>query len=341
MHMADALVSPLVGAAFWVVSGTLISYSAKKIAKENDPIKTPLMGVLGAFVFAAQMINFSIPGTGSSGHIGGGLLLAVLLGPYRAFIALASVLIIQCLFFADGGLLALGCNMFNLAFFPAFIAYPFIYRVIASNSLSPGRLAAGSITAAAAGLLMGSFSVIIQTVLSGITELPFSTFMTFMLPIHLAIGIVEGLITWAVLSFVSKTEPGILSVQQTSFRPRFIFAAFTIAALMVGGVGSWFASSHPDGLEWSMAKVRGKKELHRAEDDKIHHLITSIQKRIAFLSAYTFTAFEKTVKKTSSSVSPVNAEQSASGIIGTLSVLLIAGGTGLVLGNKHSPPKHS
>ena len=74
------------------------------------------------------MINFTIPGTGSSGHLGGGLLLAVLLGPYRAFITLASVLIIQSLFFADGGLLALGCTIFNLAFFPAFIALPFIYR---------------------------------------------------------------------------------------------------------------------------------------------------------------------------------------------------------------------
>lgn len=117
MHMSDALLSPAIGGTFWVASGALIAWSAKKIAHEPD-VKTPLMGVLGAFVFAAQMINFTIPGTGSSGHLGGGLLLTVLLGPYRALLALASVLVVQSLFFADGGLLALGCNIFNLAFFP-------------------------------------------------------------------------------------------------------------------------------------------------------------------------------------------------------------------------------
>ena len=191
MHMADALISPVVGGAFWIASGALIGYSAKKIAEEKDNSKTPLMGVLGAFVFAAQMINFSIPGTGSSGHIGGGLLLTALLGPYRAFIAIASVLTIQCLFFADGGILALGCNIFNLGFFPAFIAYPFIYKLIIGNKQSPGKLAAASIVAADAGLLMGAFSVVVQTLLSGISELPFGTFVLVMLPIHFAIGIVE------------------------------------------------------------------------------------------------------------------------------------------------------
>jgi ABC-type Co2+ transport system permease subunit len=208
--MADALISPVVGGAFWIASGALIGYSAKKIAEEKDNSKTPLMGVLGAFVFAAQMINFSIPGTGSSGHIGGGLLLTALLGPYRAFIAIASVLTIQCLFFADGGILALGCNIFNLGFFPAFIAYPFIYKLIIGNKQSPGKLAAASIVAADAGLLMGAFSVVVQTLLSGISELPFGTFVLVMLPIHFAIGIVEGLVVWAVLAFVARTEPALL-----------------------------------------------------------------------------------------------------------------------------------
>ena len=242
MHMADALLSPVVGGVFWAASGMLIGYSAKKITKENDPVKTPLMGVLGAFVFAAQMINFTIPGTGSSGHLGGGLLLAVLFGPYRAFITLSSVLIMQCLFFADGGLLALGCNIFNLAFFPTFIAFPFMYRVVAGKTLSPGRVALGSITSATAGLLMGAFSVVLQTLLSGITEIPFTMFLLFMLPIHLAIGVVEGLVTWGILSFLLKTEPGMLKGEETSPQPRrILIAAFTVAALLTGGILSQVA----------------------------------------------------------------------------------------------------
>ena len=335
MHMADALLSTVVGGTFWAISGMFIGYSAKKITEENDPVKTPLMGALGAFVFAAQMINFSIPGTGSSGHLGGGVLLTVLLGPYRAFITLASVLIIQCLFFADGGVLALGCNIFNLAFFPAFIAYPFIYRFFAGTTPSPRKLAAGSITAATAALLMGSISVVLQTVLSGISELPFSIFALFMLPIHLAIGITEGVVTWAVLSFLLKTAPHLVTGKPLSAPPRFIFAAFTIVALMVGGIGSWFASPHPDGHEWSMAKVTGSDELSR-KSDPVHEILASFQKKIAFFPDY---GFKTTVQPAVIADSPVNPGTTVSGIVGALSVLVAAGMAGLALGKKRPQPK--
>src|SRR5512134_667024 len=139
MHMADALLSPAVGGAMWAASSGTIAYCSAKVRAELDDRKAPLMGVLGAFVFAAQMINFSIPGTGSSGHLGGGLLLAILLGPHAAFLVIASVLVVQALFFADGGLLALGCNAFNLGFLPAFVAYPVLYRRIAGDRPGPAR----------------------------------------------------------------------------------------------------------------------------------------------------------------------------------------------------------
>ncbi len=336
MHMADALLSPVTGGAFWIASGALIGYSAKKITEEHDVMKTPLMGVLGAFVFAAQMINFSIPGTGSSGHLGGGLLLTVLLGPYRAFITLASVLIIQCLFFADGGLLALGCNIFNLAFFPAFIAYPFIYRIIAGNAPTPGKLAAGSMMAATAGLLMGAFFVVFETLVSGITELPFSTFVLFMLPVHLAIGIIEGLVTWGVLAFVARTDPALLVPAKSSVRPRFTFALFAVLALLVGSVVSWFASSQPDGLEWSIKKVTGSAEFSPA-GNPVHEALAAFQQKMAFLPDY---GFKSAPESLANPESPVNAGTSLSGIVGTLSVLAVAGTAGLLLGRKRNEPKH-
>ena len=98
----------------------LVSFYIKKVRLESDPKKIPVMGVMGAFVFAAQMINFTIPGTGSSGHLCGGMMLTALLGPYAAFLTMIGVLLIQCLLFADGGLLALGCNIWNMAFYGAF-----------------------------------------------------------------------------------------------------------------------------------------------------------------------------------------------------------------------------
>ena len=100
------------------------------------------MGVMGAFVFAAQMINFTIPGTGSSGHLCGGMMLTALLGPYAAFLTMIGVLLIQCLLFADGGLLALGCNIWNMAFLRVF---SWIFPVLASNDekgMSRGKLPA-------------------------------------------------------------------------------------------------------------------------------------------------------------------------------------------------------
>lgn len=98
MHMADALLSPAVGCTMWAAAAGTIAFCSAKVRKDLDDRKVPLMGVLGAFLFAAQMINFTIPATGSSGHIGGGLLLAILLGPYAAFLTIASVLMIQALF---------------------------------------------------------------------------------------------------------------------------------------------------------------------------------------------------------------------------------------------------
>ena len=142
MHMADALISPAVGGTMWAASAGLIAYCSKKVRDDVDDIKIPLMGVAGAFIFAAQMINFTIPGTGSSGHLGGAMILAVLLGPYAAFLTMASILTVQALFFADGGLLALGCNIFNLGFFPCFIAYPFIYKLIVGEKPVKNRIIA-------------------------------------------------------------------------------------------------------------------------------------------------------------------------------------------------------
>src|SRR5512138_2536234 len=167
MHMADALLSPAVGATMWAASAGAIAYCSKKVREELDDRKVPLMGVLGAFIFTAQMINFTIPATGSSGHLGGGLILAILLGPYAAFLTISSVLVVQALFFADGGLLALGCNIFNLGIFPAFIAYPFVYRPLAGKSPSTSRVSAASMAAAITGLQLGAFSVVLETTLSG------------------------------------------------------------------------------------------------------------------------------------------------------------------------------
>src|SRR4030043_608391 len=192
MHMSGALISPAVAGALWAAAAGLTAFSAKKLKKNLDEHKVPMMGVLGAFIFAAQMINFTIPATGSSGHLGGGVILAILLGPAAAFLTLASVLTVQALFFADGGLLALGCNIFNLGFFPCFAAYPLFYKPIVRGRISQRRIVLGATLSAILGLQLGALGVVFETFFSGISDLPLATFLLLMQPIHLAIGIVEG-----------------------------------------------------------------------------------------------------------------------------------------------------
>ena len=292
MHMADALLSPAVGVSFYAVSAGILALAARRTASEPgfDRLR-PLMGVLGAFVFAAQMINFAIPGTGSSGHLGGGLLLALLLGPYAAFLTIASVLIIQCLFFADGGLLALGCNIFNMGFWPAFVGLPLI-RLVTGGQRSFGRLLAGTLPVAVLCLLLGAFGVVIETLLSGRTELPFSVFSLTMLGIHAPIGIVEGLVTASVVAAIDRLIPALTRTgdavpMTTSSRTTALVTLFG-CALFAGAVLAWFPSSKPDGLEWSIGKVTGKDELPEQEG-AFTHALKSIQNTLAFMPDYDFT----------------------------------------------------
>jgi len=182
MHMADALLSAPVAGAMWLVAGGALVLATRGPRRHVDDHLAPLMGMLGAFVFAAQMINFSIPGTGASGHLGGGLLLAILLGPQAAAIVLASVLVVQALFFADGGLMALGANLVNMGLLPCCVAYPLVYRPLAGAQPSRARLAFAIVAAAMVGVLLGALGVVLQTTLSGISSLPPRTFGLLMLP---------------------------------------------------------------------------------------------------------------------------------------------------------------
>jgi cobalt/nickel transport system permease protein len=331
MHMADALVSPAVGAALWAASAGLIGYSSKKVTDELDDRKVPLMGVLGAFIFAAQMINFTIPATGSSGHLGGGMILAILLGPHAAFLVMASVLTVQALFFADGGLLALGCNIFNLGFFPCFIACPLIYKKIAGNDPSQGKIFAGALFSAVVGLQAGAFFVVMETVFSGISELPFGTFLLLMQPIHLAIGIVEGLATASVVIFVWKARPEILNapispVPKGEFSLRRVLIGFLVATVVLGGGLSWFASRHPDGLEWAMFKTSGKEEL-KSPEKGAHESLAEVQEKTAFLPDYGFKAPESETSGEEGSPSrwpSVEVGTSVSGLIGGALTLVLA-----------------
>lgn len=320
MHMADALISPAVGGTMWAVSAGLMAWCARRVRQLRDDRLIPMMGVMGAFVFTAQMINFAIPLTGSSGHLGGGLLLAILLGPHAAFLVIASVLAVQALFFADGGLLALGCNIFNLGFAPAFIAYPLFYRLIAGGGRVGMRAWFAALVGGIVGLQLGALGVVLESWSSGVSELPFRTFILLMQPIHLAIGIVEGLVTAVIVGFIARARPEALVLAIPPGRERMlrpVLLGLLVMAAILGGAVSWFASVHPDGLEWAISKVAGRSEM-TAAPDTAHIRLAAIQQKTALLPGYEL--------KGSSPGAPLTgkAGKSVSGLLGGVITMLVA-----------------
>ncbi len=320
MHMADALVAPAVAGTMYACSALTAGYSVKKVKLENDPKKIPVMGVMGAFVFATQMINFTIPGTGSSGHLCGGMLLSALLGPFAGFLTMIGVLLIQCLLFADGGILALGCNIWNMAFYGCFIGALLIWKPMMRKGASRRKIIIASILGCVITLQFGALSVTLETLVSGITELPFGVFLASMQPIHLAIGFIEGLITSAVLIFVHEARPellyGVNEEKQSKFSLKKTLGILAIVTIFIGGVLSLFASSYPDGLEWSMERVAGTTELEAAGG--LYDKASSIQEVTSILPDYAFKGSESTVGTV------------FSGIIGSIIVLTICVGVSYI-----------
>lgn len=312
MHMSDALIGPAVAVTMYAASITTGAYSIKTISLEEDEKKLPLMSIMGAFVFAAQMINLTIPGTGSSGHLTGGLLLSALLGPYGAFITMSVILTIQSLFFADGGILALGANIWNMGFYSCFFAYLCIYKPIIKGEFSRSKIIIGSMLGSILSLQLGAFSVTLQTLLSGITELPFSKFLLVMQSIHLGVGIIEGLITSAILLFIYESRPEILTNKdsRSKLSLRLLLTILSIVVIFVGGGLSLFASSSPDGLEWSIEQVSESVEIE--PKGEVYDTMSNIQNKTAILADYSFGNSNNETIGTS-----------FSGIIGSVSVLLI------------------
>ncbi len=306
MHMADALLAPTVAATMYVASGVAAGVSIRNLKTDYhySADKLPVMGVMSAFVFAGQMINYTIPGTGSSGHLCGGMMLSALLGPYAGFLSMIVILAIQCLFFADGGLMALGANIWNMAFYGCFVGYFLFYRPIVKSSIGSmrTRLILASILGCVITLQLGALSVCIETTASGITELPFNAFLVLMQPIHLAIGLIEGLITAAVLVFVYETRPELLEVVGTQdsgsgkMSMKNVLLILGVAAFLIGGIGSQFASSHPDGLEWSLfGNEEAGYEANMGLDEEdfgvsssLADTAGSIQEKTSFLPDYAF-----------------------------------------------------
>ena len=175
------------------------------------------MGVMGAFVFAAQMVNFTLPGMpGTSGHLGGGVLLAILLGPSAGIVTMSAILIVQCLLFQDGGLLALGCNIINLGVVPCLLGSVVYHLTLGSPTTVPAwRQYLAAWLACVVGVTAGASMVPIESAASGVLQVPFTQFLGVMAGVHLIIALCEGAVTFAVIAYLRKVRPELMGVEPT------------------------------------------------------------------------------------------------------------------------------
>jgi cobalt/nickel transport system permease protein len=206
MHIPDGFLEASTWAPAWVISTGAIGYCLKKTAGTLKDKTVPLMGIMSAFIFATQMINFPVIG-GTSGHLFGGVLAAVLLGPYAGAVVLSCVLIFQCLIFQDGGLLALGANIFNMAIIGTIGGY-IIFNLINKMIGSKTGLQIGAAVAAWFSVVLAAVFCAMELAFSGTS--PLSVVLPAMAGVHALIGIGEAIITVAVLSFIQKVRPDLI-----------------------------------------------------------------------------------------------------------------------------------
>ena len=268
MHLGNGIICPITGIPMLAIAGVSAIWSLKKARKDFKKENIPQTAALTAFVFALQMINFTIPSTGSSGHIIGAVLLAALLGPYAAFLAMCAILTVQAVFFADGGLMALGCNIFNMGFLACFVVYPLVYKPLVDNK----KYALGAFLSSVAALQLGSVAVVAEAYLSGSITSNIASFAALMQGIHLAIGAAEGLFTAAV----------VYAVMNGKIRQSILTSVFSVSALVIGAFLAQYASQKPDGLEWSLLKMSDSMVMQT--QGILYSISESIQAKTAVLA---------------------------------------------------------
>lgn len=246
LHIPDGFLSGLISVIFWVAAIIAVGYALKSVSHGLDERKVPLMGVLAAGIFAGQMLNFTIAG-GTSGHLMGAALATILLGPWAAILVMTTVVGIQALIFQDGGLLALGANIFNMAVVGvavSYMAYHTMQKLAGNRRLG---IMIGGFVAAWLSIVIAALSVALQLALSGTS--PANLAIPAMAGIHALIGIGEGLITIGALALIYTSRPDILKGDQAPpAYGRIIWGGGLLLAIGLA-IASPLASSNPDGLE--------------------------------------------------------------------------------------------
>lgn len=243
LHIPDGFLHSLVAIACWLIALPVLGMAVANTRRDLDERLVPLAGIMAAFIFAAQMLNFPVAG-GTSGHFIGAALAFIVLGPWLGLLAMTAVIAVQALLFQDGGLLAMGANILVMGIVPGFTAYA-VYRLGRARS---ARVRTVTAAAAAAWLsvMMAALVTSLLLAFSGASAL--AIVLPAMLGVHALIAIGEALITVAALSFIRAARPSLLEEGAPAGKGGWVVGGIGVVLLLV--LVAPFASGHPDGLEW-------------------------------------------------------------------------------------------
>lgn len=246
LHIPDGFLDIPVSIVGWILFIVILAYALRQTREQFGERHTPLMGILAAFVFAAQMINFPVAG-GTSGHLLGATLVAIFLGPWAMVIVMTCVVAVQALLFQDGGLLALGFNIVNMGIISGFAGYSVYIGINKLMRWTPSAQLIGTGVGAWVGVMVASIATALELAISGTS--PLGIALPAMAGVHALIGIGEGLITVAAIAFVSQTRPDLIEAHAPSANTGscWVVAGFVIALALT--LVSPFANPNPDGLE--------------------------------------------------------------------------------------------
>nr|MBC7244606.1 energy-coupling factor ABC transporter permease [Chloroflexota bacterium] len=259
MHIPDGFLSTPVALLMWVVAIVGVAYALWRVNRELDERQVPLMGVLAAAIFAGQMLNFSVTG-GTSGHLVGAALAAIVLGPWAAILVMTCVVGTQALLFQDGGLLALGANIVNMGLVGVAVGYAIYWTVRRLAGDRSWGLFAGGFVAGWLSIVIAALLCALQLAISGTS--PANVAVPAMGGIHMLIGVGEGLITAGALAFLYAARRDLLLAGKAHLPSGKGVWIVGLAIAIVLAVLSPLASTHPDGLEW-VAEQQGFIEAAR------------------------------------------------------------------------------
>lgn len=242
LHIPDGFLSLIIAGVAWLLAVAAVAAAAHRSQTDLDERLVPLAGVMAAFIFAAQMINFPVAG-GTSGHLVGAALAAIVLGPWLGILVMTAVIALQALLFQDGGLAVMGANILVMGVVPALVGYG-LYKLVSGR----GRRSQLAMAGVAAWLSVMAAALLTALLLGFSNTISFSIVVPVMLGIHALIGIGEALITVAALSFILSARPQLLERSATAGGRGWIAGGIAVALLVV--ILSPLASGFPDGLEW-------------------------------------------------------------------------------------------